>query len=299
MRVTQDMMMRGMLKNLSQNLSRLDQLNTQLGTGKKVSRPSDDPSTTSLQMRLHSELRRIEQYVENAGSGITWLENTDAALEEAGAVVHRLRDLAVQGANGTLAQDSLDALADEVNGLVNHLVQVGNTKVGGKYIFAGTRTMVAPLQPLYDAGGDHVIGVEYKGDSGRIEFEVSGNASVQVNTLGSDAFSTVIEAAIDLRDRLLAGDSSAVADSSLSELDSANDRVLRQRATVGAKMNRFELTQSRLGETEINAKRLLSTVESVDVAEIVMKLRLQETIYEASLNVGSRVIQPTLLSFMG
>jgi flagellar hook-associated protein 3 FlgL len=297
MRVTQGMMVRGVLKNLSQNLSLIDKYNTQLGTGKKVSRPSDDPSTTSLQMRLHSELRRIEQYRENVGAGITWLENTDAALEEAGAVLHRLRDLAVQGANGHLDQDSLNAIADEVNGLLNHLVQVGNTNIGGKYIFAGTRTLVAPLQAVYDAGGN-VTGVQYKGDSGSIEFEVSGGTSVKINIPASDVFSDVIDAAIRLRDRLLAGDHAAVSSDSLAELDAAMDLILRQRSTVGAKVNRFELTESRLGETALNAERLLSNVESVDVAEVVMKLSLQQTVYEALLNVGSRVIQPTLLDFM-
>ena len=298
MRVTQGMMVRGFLKNLSQDVSMIDRYSTQLGTGKKVSRPSDDPSTTSLQMRLHSELRRIEQYRENVGSGITWLENTDAALEEAGAVLHRLRDLAMQGANGTLAQESLDALADEVNGLVNHLVQVGNTKVGGKYIFAGTRTMVPPLHAVRDASTDRVIGVLYKGDSGSVEYEVSGDATVKVNTAASEVFLDVIDAAVRLRGRLLAGDSFAVGNESLEELDAANDLVLRHRSIVGAKMNRFELTENRLGETAINAERLLSNVESIDIAEVVMKLRLQETVYESLLNVGSRVIQPTLLDFL-
>ncbi|NLU42028.1 MAG: flagellar hook-associated protein FlgL, partial [Firmicutes bacterium] len=280
----------------SQNLSTIDKYNTQLGTGKKVSRPSDDPSTTSLQMRLHSEMRRIEQHLENVDAGITWLENTDAALEEAGAVVHRLRDLAVEGANGALDQDALNAIADEVNGLLNHLVQVGNTNIGGKYIFAGTRTLVAPLQAVYDADGN-VTGVQYKGDSGSVELEISAGASVRVNTAAPEVFFDVINAAINLRDRLLAGDHVAVSNS-LGEIDAANDLVLRQRSTVGAKVNRLELTKSRLGETALNAERLLSNVESVDVAEVVMKLSLQQTVYEALLNVGSRVIQPTLLDFM-
>ncbi len=297
MRVTQDMMMRGMLKSLSQNLAKLDMYNTQLGTGKRVSRPSDDPSTTSLQMRLHSELRRIQQYAENVESGMTWLENTDTALDEVGSVIHRLRELAVQGSSELLDQASYDALADEVNELIDHLVQVGNTKIGSKYIFSGTRTTVAPIEKVYGGGG-LIAGMDYRGDSGGIEYEVSSSVGVQVNIPGSEVFPDVIDAAIRLRDRLMAGDSSGVGSQSLSELDAALDSVLRTRAVVGAKVNRFELTGARLGETEVNAKRLLSNVESIDIAEVVMKLRLQETVYEASLNVGSRVIQPTLLDFM-
>jgi flagellar hook-associated protein 3 FlgL len=297
MRVTSDMMMRGMLRNLSNNMEKLDRYNTQLGTGKRVRRPSDDPAVTSLQMRLRSELRRMEQYSENTVAGKTWLENTDDALAEVGTVVHRLRDLAVQGGNGALAQESRDALAVEVDQLIDHLIHVGNSKVGGRYIFSGTRTMVAPLEKVYGADG-RVSGVQYKGDDGSIEYEISSNVTVGINVRASDVLTYAIDAAISLRDRLLAGDTTAVGTDSLNELDAATDIVLRQRSIVGAKVNRLELTESRLGEMDANAQQLLTNVEDIDVAELVMKLRMQEAVYEASLNVGARIIQPSLLDFM-
>lgn len=297
MRVTSDMMMRGMLRNLSNNMEKLDRYNTQLGTGKRVRRPSDDPAVTSLQMRLRSELRRMEQYSENTVAGKTWLENTDDALAEVGTVVHRLRDLAVQGGNGALAQESRDALAVEVDQLIDHLIHVGSSKVGGRYIFSGTRTMVAPLEKVYGADG-RVSGVQYKGDDGSIEYEISSNVTVGINVRASDVLTYAIDAAISLRDRLLAGDTTAVGTDSLNELDAATDIVLRQRSIVGAKVNRLELTESRLGEMDANAQQLLTNVEDIDVAELVMKLRMQEAVYEASLNVGARIIQPSLLDFM-
>lgn len=298
MRVTSDMMMRGMLKNYRNNLAKLDRYNNQLGTGKKILRPSDDPSSTTLQMGLLSELRRIGQYAENVQAGIAWLENTDVALNEVGEVIHRLRDLAVQGSTDVPTQDSLDAIADEVNELIDHLVQIGNTKVGGRHIFAGTRTTEPPFEKVQGGADGLVTGVDYKGDSGDVVFEVSAGVGVAVNVKGVQVFTDVIDTAIAFRDALLAGDPAAVGSESLSKLDVASDIVLRQRAVVGAKMNRFELTESRLGETEANAKRLLSGIEDIDVAELIMNLRMQEAVYEASLCVGSKIIQPSLLSFM-
>jgi len=297
MRVTTDMMLRGMLKNFSRNLERIDRYNNQLGTGKRILRPSDDPSATSLQMSLRSEVRKIAQYVENVQSGITWLENTDVALNEVGEVIQRMRDLAIQGSSSTLAQDSRDALAEEIDELIDHLVQVANSRVGNRYIFAGTRTTVAPMVKDYDDDG-HVRSVTYVGDTGNITIEVASGVTVDLNIPGSEVFSAVFDAAIKLRDSLLAGDLAAVSGSCLSELDDATDLVLKQRSVVGAKINRLQLTESRLGEIEANTKTLLSQVEDIDVAELIMNLRMQEVVYEASLNVGSKVIQPSLLDFM-
>lgn len=297
MRVTSDMMMRGMLKNYRNNLAKLDRYNNQLGTGKKILKPSDDPSSTTLQMGLLSELRRIGQYAENVQAGVTWLENTDVALREVGDVIHRLRDLAVRGGSSTLAQDSRDALAEEVDEQIDHLIQVGNSKVGNRYIFAGTRTTVPPMEKHLDADG-RISSVSYAGNSGSIGVEVASGVTIDVNIPGSDVFSDVLDAAINLRDKLFAGDLDAVGGSCLSDLDNATEIVLQQRAIVGAKSNRFELTESRLGEIEANSKALLSEVEDIDVAELIMNLRMQEVVYEASLNVGAKVIQPSLLNFM-
>lgn len=297
MRVTSDMMMRGMLKNLSRNLAKIDRYNNQLGTGKRILKPSDDPASTTLQMGLRSELRKIKQYVENVQSGITWLENTDVALREVGDVIQRLRDLAGQGSTSTLAQDSRDAIAEEVNELIDHLVQVGNSRVGDRFIFAGTRTTAPPMVKQLGADG-RIESVTYEGDTGTVSVEVASGVAIEMNIPGSTIFSAVFDAAINLRDKLLAGDLTAVGGSCLSDLDNATQVVLQHRAIVGAKLNRFELTESRLGDIEANTKTLLSEVEDIDVAELILNLRMQEVVYEASLNVGSKVIQPSLLNFM-
>ncbi|MFN2364471.1 MAG: flagellin, partial [Halarsenatibacteraceae bacterium] len=70
------------------------------------------------------------------------------------------------------------------------------------------------------------------------------------------------------------------------------------RAEIGAKMNRLDLTQSRLEEQEINFESLKSDNEDVDIAETIMNLRMQESVYQASLATGARIMQPTLLDFL-
>jgi len=86
--------------------------------------------------------------------------------------------------------------------------------------------------------------------------------------------------------------------SDISRFDNAIDKNVTTRAEIGAKMNRLDLTQSRLEDQEINLRSLKSENEDVDIAETIMELRMQESVYQASLASGARVMQPTLLDFL-
>ena len=86
--------------------------------------------------------------------------------------------------------------------------------------------------------------------------------------------------------------------SDIGKFDEAIDKNVTTRAEIGAKMNRLDLTQSRLEDQEINLRSLKSENEDVDIAETIMELRMQESVYQASLASGARVMQPTLLDFL-
>lgn len=84
----------------------------------------------------------------------------------------------------------------------------------------------------------------------------------------------------------------------IGKFDKAINSNVTTRAEIGAKMNRLDLTQSRLEDQEINLRSLKSENEDVDIAETIMELRMQESVYQASLASGARVMQPTLLDFL-
>ena len=76
------------------------------------------------------------------------------------------------------------------------------------------------------------------------------------------------------------------------------DEVNRERAVVGAKVNRLDLQQSRLESTKSNYTELLSQVQDADLAKVIMELKTQENVYRASLAAGSRIIMPSLADFL-
>lgn len=130
-RVTSGMMSTQMLSNLNRNLYRMDNMSNQIATGRKINKPSDDPVGVTYALRYRAELASNEQYQTNTDAAVSWLDATDSNMQQALDVMKRLKELAVQGANGTLSDSDLQAVNLEVDELKQHLVDIGNTQIRG------------------------------------------------------------------------------------------------------------------------------------------------------------------------
>src|SRR4051812_22397076 len=100
MRVTHRMVSDTTIRNMRNNLSRLDDLQNSITTGKRITRPSDDPAGTARALGYASDLAAGEGYLRTIDGSMSWLNATDSALGGAGDLLQRARELAVQGANG-------------------------------------------------------------------------------------------------------------------------------------------------------------------------------------------------------
>jgi len=292
MRVTNNMIARNAVNNLNLHLRRQEELHYQLASGKRLRVPSDDPAATSHSMRLHSDLTHTKQYRANIGVALSWLEATDSVLNEVGQALQRVKELAVYGANGVLPQDARDAIAREVDQILEHLVDLANSSHAGLYLFGGHRTTTPP----YVLSGGTVS--SYQGDEGRRELEIASGVKIAVNVLGSELFDQIFQAVTNLRKALCEGDTATVGNQSLAEVEDALDTLLRVRADVGARINRLELADARMQELELNVEQLISDNEDVDLARAIIDLKVAENVYRAALASGARIIQPTLLDFL-
>lgn len=292
MRVTNNMIARNAVNNLNLHLRRQEELHYQLASGKRLRVPSDDPAATSHSMRLHSDLTHTKQYRANIGVALSWLEATDSVLNEVGQALQRVKELAVYGANGVLPQDARDAIAREVDQILEHLVDLANSSHAGLYLFGGHRTTTPP----YVLSGRTVS--SYQGDEGRRELEIASGVKIAVNVLGSELFDQIFQAVTKLRAALYEGDTATVGNQSLAEVEDALDTLLRVRADVGARINRLELADARMQELELNVEQLISDNEDVDLARAIIDLKVAENVYRAALASGARIIQPTLLDFL-
>jgi len=287
MRVTQSMLSQNMIRNLSTSYNRLEKLQNQLLTKKKITRPSDDPVVAMLGLSYRTDVNRIEQYQRNIGEVTNWLDTTDAALEEAVQVLQRIRELTVQAANGTYEENQRGFIGKEIEQLKEQLLLIGDTDIAGKYIFNGSKTNVRPNGTF--ATGD-------------IEIEVFNGIRMKVNTDGRALFDDLFEDTGVLQRLINDLNNPAVPDDQLDdyigEIQSVIDRFLAERANIGAKQNRVELMEDRLSKQEVFAKDVLSANEDVDVEKVIVELTTQESVHRAALAVGARIIQPTLVDFL-
>lgn len=300
MRITNKTLTTNYLRNLNRNLAQVQKYHNQLSSGKEISRPSDNPMLVSKIMSLRDNIQANEQYNTNISDSIGWTETQDTALSDVSRTLNRIRDLMIYGANGSLSETDRAAIKDEVEMQMGQLVDILNTNFDGRYIFAGQKTMTRPFELVNDENGNKTI--IYHGDENNISREISTGVTVDLLTSGKEI---VGKQADDLGDFLAevvnalgSGDTEALSGDLLGRIDKHLDDVLRTRSQIGAVYNRLEAAKDRNESENINLKKLLSDREDIDLAEKYMEFSVMSVVYQASLQTGARILQPSLLDYL-
>jgi len=293
MRITQFMLTNNSLRNISQSYARMDKYQEQLSTGKKIQRPSDDPVVAMKGMYYRTSLTEIEQYERNLSEVHTWMDNSESALDHATQVLQRVRELVVQGKNGTLTDEDKQAIAREIGQLKSDLVQTANTKVAGKYIFNGTNIAEAPVKEQPSPTAPTV-----NNNTDDFTVEVSKGIKLKANINPNNVFSQGLFDTLQKLENTFSGKSSDNLDQLLSDLDNHMNSVLAERADLGARVNRLELIEQRLSTQQVIAQQMISDNEDADLEKVITDLKTQESVHRAALSVGARIIQPTLVDFL-
>ena len=302
MRVTQSMLSNNMLRNLNTSYSKMSKLQEQIESGSVLTRPSDDPVAAVKGMGYRKQLDSIEQYERNTSTANTWLDTTDEALAQVSDALIRVKELVVQASSDTVTQSDRQAIAKELEQLREQARDVANTQVGGNYIFSGTQTN----QPLY-LTGDTTQNPELttSGVNGSFKLDVYDGISMQVNTNGSEVFKDIDQFMSELLNVMNSGATGSEIGKSLGDsfgngkgLNQVTNDALTMRSQVGAKQNRLELMQNRLSQQGINITKRLSENEDTDYSEAITQLTTAESIHQASLSVGAKIIQQTLVDFI-
>ncbi|MGY4794053.1 flagellar hook-associated protein FlgL [Lysinibacillus fusiformis] len=306
MRVTQSMLSNNMLRNLNTNYNKMSTYQDQLNSGKMINRPSDDPVVAVKGMGYRIDLDKKEQYQRNIRQAHTWLDSTDKALDQVGNVLNRVKSLIVKAANDTNTTADRQKINQEITQIKQHIQDLANTKVAENYIFSGTNTS----SPLFKTDGTIQTPTDLTGLEKPIEVNVFDGIKVQINTGGVDLFGNIDNFMTELQD-LLNSDTSGEkigqalgasftngASPTIPGLDALTEALLVKRAEIGAKQNRVELMEERLSLQEINISKQMSLNEDTDYAKTITKMVTAESIHQASLSVGAKIIQQTLVDFI-
>jgi len=295
MRITQSIITKTFNRNLTQSLKRLADINEMIVGQKRIRRPSDDPVGTSMALRFRRQLSAIEQYYSNAKDALTWLKDTETALTNVGDILQRVNELTVQAANGTLTADEREKILYEVRELKDQLFQEANSTSVNRYIFGGYST---DKQPFVKDESTGKIVVNSETVNGLFEYNIGESERISVNIIGSEVFGDIFKAVEDLEAALEANDGEKISGQILEDIKKSLDIVLKYRAQIGARTNRLESTISMLDADELDNLEFLDDVEGIDLAEMITQLKVEESVYRASLAIGARIIQPTLVDFL-
>lgn len=299
-RVTQSMLNQNMLYNLSRTNNAMEKYQNQAASGKKINKPSDDPVTAVRGMYFRSSLNEIDQYKRNVDDGLSWMTSTDDALDEVNSVLQRVRELTVNGLNGTNDDSARSAIAEEIGQLKEHIGEIANSQIAGRYIFAGTDVKNPPYRT--NSNDPSSIKEFQNTNEEKLELQVGQTNNVQINTPGTEVFNKningdggVFGVLSNIVSKLKSGE---LTSDSLSQLDGQIDNVLTKRSEIGARMNRMELSQSRLEGLTVSTTSLLSNEEDADLSQVIINLKAEENVQRAALSVGARIIQPSLVDFL-
>ena len=297
-RVNLETFINSTIANVQLSAFRMQKLQEQITTGKKINRASDDPAGARRVLSLRAEGLRLGQYSKNIGTSIQSLEYSASVLNNAADFLSRIQELAIQGVNGATDQGGRDAIASEINGIIESMLQIANTSRMGLYIFAGTKTTTIPFESTRNSAGD-VSAVTYMGNREKIKYPVGPGFSSQVNQPGAEAFmdNDLFSSIISLRDSLATG-ALQFARNEMTNIENAHTDITHFISKAGATSSALGFSENRIKDTQVALQATLGDVEGADLAELVLKLKEQEGVLQASLASGVFMLNTSILDYM-
>lgn len=295
MRITPMILARQAVHFINQNAEVINKSLERLGTGRRINRAYEDPPGTVLSMRLQSDIAAVEGDYRRLEQALPYIQAADTALQQAISVLQKARELVLQASTDTVTADQRAAIANEMVGLRHELLQIANSRVGDRYLFAGSAILTKPF--LMDSDGN----VTYYGDSDQLSVVLSNGERVTVTLDGRRIFQDVEDTFAVLRDAIAAlqnDDANSLRNDILPRLYAALTQILRISAVYGAQANRSERTMDTLLTQETSLRMALSPVLDADISEEVTTYQLKQVTMQATLFATSRILPLSLVDFM-
>lgn len=307
MRITTAYAFESSIGNLQRRQQALTESQEQLTSGKRVRKPSDDPSAMAQAERALAAERRAESQMRALDASRNAMQMAEGALGSAGEMLQQARELLVSAGNGSYTDAQRRTIGEAIRGLRNDLLAVANRSDGaGRYLFGGQG---ADAPPLADAPG----GVAWTASAGQAQAASGESSPLAID--GRAAWLEVPDPAnpggtlslFDTLDRVVGelltpGRSSAdvaqTVRNGLAEFDAAADNLGAWRARAGEALNRIDGITERLSQGKLDAQRERSDAEDLDMLAAISEFQNRQTGYDAALKTYSMVQQMSLLQYL-
>ncbi len=275
---------------------------------KQVSRPSDDPLKVSKILDLKNELKQNAQYKTTISDTIDFTNVQDSALANATNSLQRISTLTQQAANGTYSADDRQAIKTEIENEVETMLDSLNTNFGGRYIFSGQNSTTKPFTiDRTDGKFDIVYNGSGEGVNGNVSKEIARGVNVELKTDGNIFFNgkevdgqvqNISSLFNDLFTALDSNDTEALGGKLFSQLQNETTNTVNLRTGIGAIQNRLTAARDRNESEYLNLESALSTNQDIDLAETYMNYSMEMVSYQASMNMGTRILQTNIMDYV-
>jgi flagellar hook-associated protein 3 FlgL len=291
------------------NLTKTDRINRQqsqisvleerLASGKRINRPSDDPTGAELVLKLRTSQKVIDQFKRTTTTANQQLSAVDDGLSRYSLILDRVKSLMTVGLSDTTTANGKAALAIELENLRDRVLTIANSSYGDEFVFGGTRQNAPPFDPTTGIPAATPTSTRY------IQIEPGTNAiavGVTADKVFSDSTGTLF-ADLTAAVAALRGTGNAVADkatlqNTFTRLQTFSGYVAIAVAQVGSNLNRTELARESLDSEILSLDQRANDIEGADFADTAVKLTSAQRSLEATLQVAARGSR-SLFDFLG
>lgn len=238
-----------------------------LSSGLRINGASDDAAGLTIAEKMQSQVRGLNQAGRNAQDSISLLQTAEGALIETEAILQRMRELTVQGANDTLTGSDRDAIQTELTQLTSEIDRIANNTEFNKKVLLNETDIT----------------------SSGITLQVGANAGQTMNVTIASATST----ALGVTSTAISVGSAGAACSSITALDSAIANVSKSRSNLGAYINRLDHTIKNLSVSAENLSAAESRIRDLDMAAEVMTMTRNQILTQSSTSMLAQANQST------
>ena len=266
---------------LAKNDRAMTQSMQRLATGTRINSAADDAAGLAVASKLSSQITGLGQAVRNGNDAIAVLQTADGAMIEVGNMLQRMRELAVQGGNGTLSSTDLTALNTEFVALQTEIERIAdNTQWNGDNLLDGTAGTngLMTFQVGYEANQTITVNL---GD-----LQTDGDATYSAGIAAGGIFTNDISAIVI--------NTVADANTSLTALDVSIAGLDAKRSVIGSALNTLEFAVDSLSNAKQNAQAARSRIADTDYATETTELARTQIIAQAATAMLSQANQQSL-----
>lgn len=303
MRISNQMILRSSIARVQQPLQAMDRAREEVASGLRVRRMSDDPTAASEVVRIGSSMRAITQFRRNITLAAGRVATEENALAQLTNTISRAVELGIAQGSATANADTRLMVKAEVDQLIGFAVDLGNTRFGDDFLFAGPRGGEAPFRvPPSPADGFSAL-LDGNGDpvdpTGTLRIEIGDGRYLTPNNSGATVFldSDALESLRALSTALGNNDPGAI-QAAVTRLTGANAKVQQALGAVGTRDNELQLAEATLIDMELTLSATRSDLRDAEVDKAMIELVGRQTMYQAAMSATSRILGLSLANYL-